>query len=164
MEKPCRKEALPPLLWAIIIFKAIKGVALALAPFALVNLRDRNIHKEVHRIYRKVGIDPLSELVTASDQIITMFSRIDLKLLCSALLAYALFTLLEAAGLFLRTPWGRTIVIAETSLIMLFALKDLIVMFSQGKAAFLLLNAFILIYLIVNKQRIINHGSPKVCP
>ena len=152
---PPRKRA--PTLYAIIVFKLLKGalfVTLAVMAYALSN---NDLPKEYLGWLHFLGANP--ERRFWHDLAVQVGKLTETGMLWAALgtLVYSLFSLVEGIGLIFRVGWAGWLAIGESAFFIPIEITELVHHFSLLVFVILVFNVVIVGYLFRNRERLFRH-------
>jgi len=133
-----------------------------LSAAGLILLRERHADAtpEAIRIIERLGIDPGSRIVRAPIERLHGMSNYKLELFAIACFAYAVMFAAEGTGLLLRKPWGEWLTVVVTGSFMPFEIYELARHATAMRAAALVINALVVVYLVVRiHARHGHHGT-----
>lgn len=155
-----------PTLYAIVVFKFVKGTAALLLAFGIYHVSDNNLSNEFRRLLEFLHIDPEKKFFLDIADRLNEITPANLHWVTGVSIAYGLFMLLQGVGLACRVSWAVWLVIAESAFFIPIEILDLIHhhvsganrhLPKYGVALVLLANVIIVWYLFRNRERIIKH-------
>jgi uncharacterized membrane protein (DUF2068 family) len=147
----------PLTLFAIILYKLIKGSLFLSLALLAYTLSDNDLPKEYAELMEFLRIDPGN---TFFAKLAVMVARLDeVKVLWLALgtLIFSLFSLVEGVGLIFRVSWAGWLAIGESAFFIPLEVYELQRHFTVALAIILAVNAVIVWYLYANRQRLFAH-------
>jgi uncharacterized membrane protein (DUF2068 family) len=158
-------EAAPkraPTLYAIIAYKLVKGLLFTCIALALYLLSDNNLpadyqkslewlkdHTRFFNPERRFWIDLADKIDMVTEPMMVRAAI--------GTLVYSLFSLVEGAGLMFRIRWIGWLTIGETAFFIPIEVFEMIHRFSPVVLGITVANAFILWYLLRNRERLFHH-------
>jgi uncharacterized membrane protein (DUF2068 family) len=146
-----------PTLYAIVAIKAAKAVLLLLLALGVLSLVGANFDARFDRLLRWVGLDPEQRFLAALGDKLQTVTPANLRCFGWGFLLYSALLLLESLGLARRSWWAVWLAIGETALFIPLEVFDLVQHFSWAISALFVLNLLIVLYLVVNRQRLFRH-------
>ena len=135
-------------LFAIALFKFVKGAALLALAFGALTLLHKDVASEVANWLDQLRIDPDNQFIgTLLSKLELVYSK-ELKELSALGAGYAALFLTEGTGLLFRKRWAEWLTIIATSSLMPIELYELIKQFTAVRLIALLINAVVVLYLI----------------
>lgn len=154
---PVKKRA--PTLYLIIVGKLIKGgLALTLA-FGVFNLAGKDLPDLFDKALRWVHLDPENRFLSDIGDRIDLLTPANIRWWASGTLLYSLFSLIEGTGLIFRASWAGWLAIGESAFFIPIEVRELIHRphFSWVVFSVLVINVFIVWYLLQNRKRLFSH-------
>ncbi len=151
---PPSPEHRPVTLYLIIGLKLIKGITLLLIALGLYQFNGKNLGVAYDSLIRLIQMDSEAGFWGTMGN---WFDGISLPLnvwIVPCILAYGLFSFVEAVGLWLRSSWGGWLAIAESTFFIPIELYKLRLGFTWGIFSILILNVVIVVYLFLNRHRL----------
>ena len=128
--------------------RAIRGLLLVGVGIALLVERNADLGSFATRLARRIELDPEHGIVHHAIVRIGALDRNQVALIGAGALAYGLLELTEGAGLWFRQRWAEWLTVVATSLLVPVELWELVHRPSMLKAAGLVVNILIVIYLV----------------
>ncbi len=167
---PAPKPKRAPTLYAIVVFKLIKGAAALALAIGAINLTDNNLPEDFRNLLAFLHIDPEKRFFLDMADRVAEITPTNLKWLAAGSVVYGLFMLLQAGGLVMRVSWIVWLVIGESAFFVPIEVFELVrkhvvnpeihPMFTHPKigiAFVLVANVAIVWYLFKNRARLIRH-------
>ncbi len=136
------------------------GLSLALG-FGLFRLFQADVRAGLGPIIRSLRLDPENQLVHWVISRLTGLDRKQLHLLEVGTIGYAVLHLAEGIGILRGKRWGGVLIILATTSLIPFECYELFQRQSIPRVAALAVNAGIVIYLIVNRDRLLRGRRPR---
>jgi uncharacterized membrane protein (DUF2068 family) len=152
-----------PTLYAIIAIKLGKGVLLLLFAFGVYSLLDNDLKSDYLRLLQWVHLDPEGKFFAELGKSIEKITPSNIYWVATGTALYSLFSLVEGVGLGFRVAWAAWMAISESIFFIPIEVEKLIHGFSKTVFVILLINIFIVVYLVKNRHRLFRH-SPKQPP
>jgi uncharacterized membrane protein (DUF2068 family) len=133
----------------IAIFKLAKAITLIAAGIGAFRLLDPAVAERVERWLAQVQLAP-------GRRIIAFLSRADdrkIEALGSLAFAYAILFLVEGTGLLMRKRWAEWFTIIITGSLLPFEIYEIFKGVSVAKAATVVVNAAVVIYLVIRVRK-----------
>jgi uncharacterized membrane protein (DUF2068 family) len=133
--------------------RAVRGVILIAAGVYLLFHLTTDLGHVAERVMRSVELDPRQHFL---HRIVDRLHRLrahQLRLLGMLAIAYGVLELVEGTGLWLDQLWAEYLTVVATSLLIPFELYELTIHPSPWKAAGLLVNVLIVLYLARSLRR-----------
>ena len=146
-----------PTLYVIIAIKLLKGLALILLAFGVYTLTDNNLPDDFRNLLQSLHLDPEKKFFADLESRIAEISPGNIRLFAGGTLLYSLFSLVEGVGLIFRVPWAGWLAISESIFFIPLELYELLHGFSWPVFVILLINIWIFLYLLLNRQRLFRH-------
>jgi len=144
-------------LYAIILFKAAKGVVLLALAFGVYSLVGDDLAAALDRLLRVVRLDPEREFFEALATRLADVTPATVGWFATGTLLYSLFSLVEAVGLLFRAGWAGWLAIGESAFFIPIEVHHLVGRFSIVVLAILVVNVWIVLYLYRNRNRLLHH-------
>jgi uncharacterized membrane protein (DUF2068 family) len=135
-------------LFAIAVFKFIKGVVLLALAFGALSFLHKDLASHVELWLDQLRIDPDNEFVGALLSKLQLVHTKELKELSALGAGYAGLFLTEGTGLLFRKRWAEWLTIIATSSLMPIEVYELFKEFTAVRLLALLVNAAVVLYLI----------------
>jgi uncharacterized membrane protein (DUF2068 family) len=146
MSKPDTHRYGPLLL--IAVGKLLKAAFLLALAAAVLRLVHRDVEEVLHRWAREVHVDSASRLLSEAIAKVAGVSDRQLQVIALALFLYAALFAAEGVGLLLRKVWAEYLTVVSTALLLPIEVYELARHATLARAAILMVNLVILIYLI----------------
>lgn len=146
-----------PTLYAIIAFKLLKGALLLLLALGVYSLSDNNLPVEFRAFLRFFHLDPEKKFFIELAQRIARITADGMVWISIGTGLYSLFSLVEGVGLIFRGGWAGWLAIGESAFFIPIEVRELLHRSSLVLWLILLLNAVIVVYLFVNRNRLFRH-------
>ena len=140
------------------VFKWVKTLVLSGAAVILIDARHADVTPEAIRIVEHLGMDPGSHFVRKGIEDMNGMSAHKLELYAALCLAYAAVFATEGTGLLLRKHWAEYFTAVVTASFMPFEVYELVHHATAVRAAALVINALVVVYLVV-RIYVRKHGS-----
>jgi uncharacterized membrane protein (DUF2068 family) len=148
-----------PTLYAIIAIKLGKGVLLVLFAFGVYSLADNNLKSDYLRLLQWVHLDPEGKFFVELGKSIEKITPANIYWVATGTALYSLFSLVEGVGLGFRVAWAGWMAISESIFFIPIEVEKLIHGFSKTVFVILLINIFIVVYLVKNRHRLFRHPA-----
>jgi len=135
-------------LFAIAIFKFVKGVVLLALAFGALSFLHKDVASEVGHWLDQLRIDPDNQFIGTLLRKLQLVHSKELKELSALGTGYAALFLTEGTGLLFRKRWAEWLTIIATSSLMPIEMYELIKQFTAVRLLALLVNAAVVLYLI----------------
>jgi uncharacterized membrane protein (DUF2068 family) len=146
-----------PTLYFIIAIKLLKGLLFLLLAFGVYRIADENLPELFHDVLRFLHVDPENRFFTELSAKIETISESRMVWLAGGTFFYSLFSLVEGVGLLFRVSWAGWLAIGESAFFVPIEIFDLLHRFRVAVLVVLILNIFIVWYLLQNRQRLFRH-------
>ena len=146
-----------PTLYAIIVFKLLKGVLFVALAVMVYNLSDNDLVTDYENLLHKLGFNP--ERKFWSDLAVRVGNLTETGMVHFAIgsLIYSLFALVEGFGLMFRVSWAGWLAIGESIFFIPIEVHRLVEKFSWPVTVVLILNIIIVWYLVANREWLFRH-------
>jgi uncharacterized membrane protein (DUF2068 family) len=128
--------------------RALRGLLLVGVGIFLLVDRNADLGSLATRLARHIELDPDHGLVHRAIVRISATGHHQVALIGALALGYGLLEIVEGVGLWLRKRWAEWLTVVATSLLIPFEIYELVKRPSPLKAAGLVVNILILIYLV----------------
>ena len=128
--------------------RAIRGLLLVGVGIALLVERNANLSSLATRLARRIELDPNHGIVHHVIIRIGALDRNQVALIGAGALAYGLLEVTEGVGLWFRQRWAEWLTVIATSLLVPLEVWELVHRPSMLKAAGLVVNILIVLYLL----------------
>ena len=146
-----------PTLYVIIAIKLLKGLALILLAFGVYNLTDNNLPEDFRSLLQSLHLDPESKFFAGLEGKIAQITPGSIRWFAAGTFLYSLFSLVEGVGLTFRASWAGWLVVGESVFFIPIEIYDLLPGFSWPVFVILLINIWIVWYLLANRRRLFRH-------
>jgi uncharacterized membrane protein (DUF2068 family) len=156
-----------PTLYAIIAIKLVKGIILLLLALGVYSLLDNDLSADYKQLLHWIHVDPERKFFAKLAMSIKQITPANIYWVATGTALYSLFSLVEGVGLIFRVTWAGWMAIGESLFFIPIEVYELAKHFSMAVLVILLLNIFIVIYLVRNRERLFHHhvpASPKPDP
>ncbi len=144
-------------LYTIILIKFGKGCLFLAVALAILSLTGHNLDKEFDQFLRWVGLDPEQAFFAKLGDRLDAITPANLRWAASGFLMYGIMLFVETAGLFARAWWAGWLAIGETAFFIPIELYELWKHVSKTVGCLLIVNIFIVWYLVKNRVRLFHH-------
>src|SRR3954465_10808837 len=152
-----------PTLYAIIAIKLAKGALLLTAAIVAYTLSDNDLPAEFKTLLHHLGQDPQRKFFISLAQKIATVTEANVLWVAAATLLYCMFSLVEGSGLMFRVRWAGWLAVLEGAFLIPIEVYELVEKgFSWSVLIIMILNVFIVIYLVRNRDRLFRHHHPHV--
>ncbi len=141
----------------IIGFKILKGLTLLLIAFGLYHVKGKNLGVGYDSLLRLIRLDSEAGFFGPMGHWLDSISLPLKAWIVPSILAYGLFSFVEACGLWLRSTWGGWLAIAESAFFIPIEIYELVSGFSWTVFSILVTNVVIVVYLFWNRHRLFSH-------
>ena len=146
-----------PTLYFIIATKLLKGLLFLLLAFGVYRIADENLPELFHEVLRFLHVDPENRFFADLSTRIETISETRMVWLAGGTFLYSLFSLVEGVGLLFRVSWAGWLAIGESAFFVPIEVLDLLHRFRWAVLVVLILNIFIVWYLLKNRHRLFRH-------
>ena len=151
----------------ISIEKTVKAVILIIVGFKLATLVNQDVHTWAADFVTRHGIDIGNRFVHAALQRLVGITSSQIITFSVVAFFYSTVLLVEAAGLWLQKRWAEYLTAISTALLMPLEIYEIYERFTWVRVAILLINAFIVWYLVTRlrdeKKEVVEiTGEPEV--
>jgi len=151
-----------PTLYIIIAIKLGKGLLLLLLALGVYSLIDNDLIHDYRQLLQWVHLDPERKFFADLAKNIKKITPANIYWVATGTAFYSLFSLVEGVGLIFRVSWAGWMAICESLFFIPIEVYELVHKFSITVLVILLLNIFIVIYLVKNRDRLFRHHLPVV--
>ena len=155
-----------PTLYAIIALKLLKGLLFVTLAIMAYTLSDNDLPAEYRNLLQNLRLNP--ERSFWADLAVQIGQLTEVKVLWAAAgtLVYSLFSLVEGVGLMFRVSWAGWLAIGESAFFIPIEIYDLVQQAAPDRTRpghtvtvliILVLNIFIVWYLLQNRHRLFRH-------
>ena len=158
-----------PTLYAIIIFKLIKGVLFCAFGIAMYFQATHDLPAEwedllkkpmVEHIFERLRIHPENEFFQHIGQQIDNVTEAQVRVWAVGTMLFSLFPLVEGIGMLYRAFWAGWLAIGESAFFVPIELYELARKFSPYMLLVMIVNVLIVWYLYVNRETLFRHHHP----
>lgn len=149
-----------PTLYAIIVIKLGKGLLLMLLALSVYSLVDNDLIRDYRQFLQWIHMDPDRKFFADLASSIKKITPANIYWLATGTAFYSLFSVVEGVGLGFRVSWAGWMAICESLFFIPIEVYELLQHFSMTVLVILLLNIFIVVYLVRNRRRLFPHHSP----
>jgi uncharacterized membrane protein (DUF2068 family) len=153
-----------PALYLIIAIKLGKGLLLLLLAFGVYRLAGHDLVRDYQTVLHFLDLDPEREFFNALAAKLQAVSPANVYWLAGGTAFYSLFSLIEGIGLMFRASWAGWMAIGESGFFIPIEIFKLVSGFSTTVFIILLLNVWIVWYLLRNRHRLFRHHHPHAAP
>jgi uncharacterized membrane protein (DUF2068 family) len=164
VEEPPLKRA--PTLYAIIIFKLIKGVLFCAFGIAMYFQATHDLPKEwdsllkrpfVEHVFDRLRIHPENKFFHHIAEQIANVTETQVHVWAMGVILFSLFPLVEGTGLLYRVSWAGWLTIGESAFFVPIEVYELARQFTPFMLAVMISNIFIVWYLYANRGMLFHH-------
>ena len=153
-EEPVKRA---PTLYAIIIFKLVKGALFVSLAVLVYCLSDNDLPKQYQQLMHLLKIQPDNRFWAKLAVKVGQLTEVKMLWAAAGTLFHSLFSLVEGVGLMFRASWAGWLAIGESIFFIPLEVFDLIEKFSYSILGVLVVNILIVLYLFKNRQRLFRH-------
>jgi uncharacterized membrane protein (DUF2068 family) len=146
-----------PTLYAIIAIKLLKGLILLLLGLGALSLAGQDLDARFDQFLRVIHLDPEKKFFADVGNKLQHITPSNMRGVAIGTMLYSIFSLVEGVGLIFRLRWVGWIVIGESLFFIPLEVYDLLHGYSGVVFGILILNVFIVWYLLANKERLFKH-------
>jgi uncharacterized membrane protein (DUF2068 family) len=150
-----------PTLYAIIVFKLLKGILILLFAFGVYKLSDENLPEVYRQVLDFLHLDPEKRFFANLVAKIESLSEAKMVWVAGGSFLYSLFSLVEGVGLIFRVSWAGWLAIGESAFFIPIEMFELMQrQTNRGVYTIMIvlsLNVFIVWYLFQNRKRLFRH-------
>jgi uncharacterized membrane protein (DUF2068 family) len=154
-QQPVKKKA--PALYAIIAIKLLKGSLLLAIGLGVYHLIGQNLDARLDQFLRLIHLDPEKKFFSDLGDRLLLITPLNMKRLAVGTILYSMFSLIEGIGLIFRMPWAGWLAIGESGFFIPIEIYELSHRFSATVFVILLINIWIVWYLLQNRHRLFKH-------
>jgi uncharacterized membrane protein (DUF2068 family) len=147
-------------LYTIIALKLGKALLLAALSLGLFSLMDNDLPKDFDRFVRAFKLNPEWQFCIDLGKQLRSVTPSNLGWLSGGALLYSLLLFVETAGLMFRAYWAAWLAIGETAFFIPIEVFDLVRRPTRVVGVILIVNLFIVVYLVRNRDRLFHHHRP----
>ena len=151
------KKQRAPTLYAIIAIKLGKGLALLLLALGVYSLADNDLMRDYRHLLEFVHLDPERKFFADLAKSIAQITPANIYWVAAGTGLYSVFSLVEGVGLSFRVSWAGWMAISESIFFIPIEVYELMKHFSITVSIILLVNIFIVVYLVQNRHRLFHH-------
>ena len=133
---------------AVAAFEAVKGAIVLIAGFGLARLIDRDLQQAAENLVDRLHLDPAKKFPRIFLDLAANASDAQLWGLAALAMTYAALRFAEAYGLWFERRWGEWIAAVSGGIYVPVELYELSHRFSAIKLAALVLNGFVVAYMV----------------
>lgn len=152
-----RRSGLGPTLCVIIVIKLVKGLLLLAIGIGLLNLSGPGLDAQLDQFLRWIHLDPERQFFAALGDKLQQIRPENIRGVGIGTMLHSLLSLGEGVGLIFRRRWAGWLVIGEALFFIPLEVYDLLHTFSGIVFGVLLVNLWIVWYLVANKERLFKH-------
>ena len=154
---PQSKTNRAPTLYVIIAIKLLKGLVLVAVGLGFLSLIGQDLDARFDQFLRWVHLDPEKKFFAVLGNKLQTISPSNVRGVAIGTILYSVFSLVEGVGLIFRLRWIGWVVIGESLFFIPIEVYDLMHGFTVIVLTILVLNIFIVWYLLQNKERLFKH-------
>ncbi len=156
-QPPTKKRA--PTLWAIIIFKLLKGSLFVALGIMAYTLSDNNLPVEFKKLMDFLQVTPANKFFKHLAEQVGKLTEADLLWTALGTFLYSSFSLVEGVGMIFRQRWAGWLAIGESAFFVPIEVYELSRpgRFTWALFGILILNVLIVWYLFQNRHRLFKH-------
>ncbi|HEY0551311.1 MAG TPA: DUF2127 domain-containing protein [Verrucomicrobiae bacterium] len=155
--RPVKRPTRAPTLYVIIAIKLLKGLVLLLVGLGVMVLVGQNLDQRFDDVLRWIHFDPEKKFFAELGEKLQKVTPAKVRGVAIGTMLYSVFSLTEGIGLIFRVRWIGWVVIGESLFFIPIEVYDLLGGFSTVVFVILLINIFIVWYLLKNKERLFKH-------
>jgi uncharacterized membrane protein (DUF2068 family) len=148
-----------PTLYVIIAIKLLKGLLFLGIALGIYSLWDNDLPADFKKLLESLHFDPEREFFSAMFAKIRRITPQNILWVASGTLFYSLLSIAEGIGLIFRVAWVGWVVVVESLFFIPIEMFELIRGFSATVFIILLINVWIVWYLVRNRHRLFKHHS-----
>jgi uncharacterized membrane protein (DUF2068 family) len=137
------------------IYKLVTAVLSLALGFGLFRLFQADVRAGLEPIIRSLRLDPENQLIHWLISRLAGLDRKQLHLIEAGTIGYAILHVIEGVGILRGRRWGGFLIILATSSLIPVECYELVQRLSAPRIAALVVNAGIVVYLIVNRNRLL---------
>lgn len=146
-----------PTLYAIIVFKLLKGALLLLAAFVVYRMSGVDLQQEFTRLLQQANLDVEGKMFNGVAQWLDSVTPANVRMFATGTVLYSIFSFIEGIGLTFRAGWAGWMAIGESAFFIPIELYQMLHDFTVGLAIILILNLAIVWYLWAYRHRLFRH-------
>jgi uncharacterized membrane protein (DUF2068 family) len=155
--KPASGRNRAPTLYAIIGIKLLKGLALLLFGLGVYRLAGQHLDERFLEFIKWIKFDPETQFFAELEEKLKHITPTNVRGVAVGTMLYSIFSFVEGVGLISRVRWIGWVVIGESMFFIPIEAYDLMRGFSFVVFVILLINIWIVWYLLKNKERLFKH-------
>jgi len=148
------KKQRAPTLYAIIAIKLGKGLLLLLIAMGVYSLADNDLIHDYRQLLHWIHIDPERKFFAELARSIRKITPENIFWVARGTAFYSIFSLVEGVGLIYRVSWAGWMAISESIFFIPIEIYELMRGFTLAVFVILLINVFIVVYLVQNRKRL----------
>jgi len=154
-----------PTLYAIIVFKLIKGLLFVALAIVVYTLSDNDLPAEFRHLLHVLRLNPERKFFTDLALQVGQLTEANVLWAAAGTLVYSLFSLVEGIGLLLRVSWACWLAIGESAFFIPIEVYELVHRVNRERFpwivfGFLVINVVFVWYLFQNRNRLFRHHHP----
>jgi uncharacterized membrane protein (DUF2068 family) len=153
-EEPLRRA---PTLYAIAVFKLLKGLSFLALAVVVYNLSDNDLPADFQKLMEFMRIHPANRFFQMLAARVANITEVQMIHAAIGTCCYSLFSLVEGVGLSFRVSWAGWMTIGESAFFIPLECREILKNFTWSMMAVMLCNVAILWYLYQNKERLFHH-------
>ena len=161
--KPAEALKKAPTLYAITIFKLLKGAVFTGVALVIYQHSDRDLPAEYQNLlewlHHWMRVNPEREFWTDMAQAVENLTATRVMHIAMGTFIYSLFSLVEGIGLLFRAKWAGWLTIGESAFFIPIELHHLTHSYSRFVFCILVANIIIVCYLFRNRERLFRHHN-----
>jgi uncharacterized membrane protein (DUF2068 family) len=151
-----------PTLYAIIVFKLLKGLLFLGLAILAYTLSDNDLPAEFHNLLHVLRVNPERKFFIELAQSIGQLTEAKVLWAAAGTLAYSLFSLVEGTGLLFRVSWAGWLAIGESAFFIPIEMYELVSHINRNRNPWIVFgvlaaNIVIVWYLFQNRHRLFRH-------
>jgi uncharacterized membrane protein (DUF2068 family) len=158
VEPPLLKRAFT--LYAIIVFKLLKGSLFMTSAIVIYALSDNNLPVEFQKLMEFLRIHPGNRFFQMLAAKVGNITEIQMVHAAIGTCIYSMFSLVEGTGMAFRAGWAGWMAIGESAFFIPLECRELLKNFSWYMLAVMLCNVVIVWYLYKYKDILFHHHHP----
>ena len=155
--KPASGKTRAPTLYAIIGIKLLKGLALLLFGLSVYSLASQHLDERFLDFIKWIKFDPETQFFAELEQKLKQITPANVRGVAIGTMLYSIFSFVEGVGLISRVRWIGWVVIGESLFFIPIEVYDLVKGFTIAVFVILVINIWIVWYLLKNKERLFKH-------
>ena len=155
-----------PTLYAIIVIKLLKGLLFVTVAIVAYTLSDNDLPAEYRHLLTHLRVNPERRFWVDLAVQVGQLSEANVLWAAAGTLVYSLFSLVEGVGLMFRVSWAGWLAIGESAFFIPIEIYDLVQQAAPDRLrpghtvtvlVILVINIFIVWYLLQNRHRLFRH-------